>query len=50
MPGHFGTGSVFQFQHGTEVVIEGLIGCSGRRVWKNEDIIRGEASQFLYLT
>jgi len=49
MSGHFDGGSVFQFQHGTEVVVEGLIGCRGCRVWKNEDSIHGEASQFLYL-
>jgi len=49
MSGHLGGGSVFQFQHGREVVIEGPNGCRGCRVWKNEDIIHGEASQFLYL-
>lgn len=49
MSGCFGAGSVLQFQHGTEVVIEGLIGSRGHRVWKNEDSIHGEASQFLYL-
>ena len=49
MFGHLGAGSVFQFKHVTEVVIEGLNGYRGCRVWKNEDSIHEEASQFLYL-
>jgi len=49
MSGHFGAGAVFQFQHGTKVMIEGLIGCWGCRARKNEDSVHGEASQFLCL-